>query len=78
MNYCKSIIFYDTFSPATQPNLWSKEIFKRLYDSIESKSILVTYCSKDSVKQALREVGFIVKRLSDPAGKRDIVEARKL
>lgn len=76
--YCKSVIFYDTFSPATQPHLWDKEIFKRLYNSIESKSILVTYCSKGTVKEALREAGFTVKRLSGPAGKRHIVQASKL
>ncbi len=76
-SYCKSIIFYDTFSPATQPQLWSKEIFKKFYDFIKKESTLLTYCSKGTVKQALRESGFIVKRLEGPLGKRHIVQATK-
>lgn len=71
------IIYYDTFSPATQPGLWDTEIFRKLHDAIPAESMLVTYCSKGTVKQNLRAAGFTVKRLSGPAGKRHIILAGK-
>jgi hypothetical protein len=39
--------------------------------------ILVTYCVKGIVKQALREVGFTLKRLPGPPGKREMLRATK-
>ena len=37
----------------------------------------VTYCVKGIVKQALREVGFSLKRLPGPPGKREMLRAGK-
>lgn len=71
------IIYYDTFSPATQPGLWETAIFRRFHDAIPAESMLVTYCSKGTVKENLREAGFTVKRRPGPAGKRHIVIADK-
>lgn len=72
-----TIIFYDTFSPDTQPELWSESIFHQFYENIPIGSILVTYCSKGTVKQALRNVGFTVSRLPGANGKRHMVRAEK-
>ena len=69
------VVFYDTFSPATQPQLWSKDIFCKIADNVAHGSILTTYCSKGIVKQALRDAGFTVERLAGPPGKRHIVRA---
>jgi Protein of unknown function (DUF752). len=38
---------------------------------------LVTYCSKGIVKQAIRNAGFALERLSGPKGKRHIIRAYK-
>jgi tRNA U34 5-methylaminomethyl-2-thiouridine-forming methyltransferase MnmC len=70
-----SVIMYDTFSPATQPQLWDVEIFQKIAQNAAAGSILTTYCSKGTVKQALREAGFQLQRLSGPAGKRHILRA---
>lgn len=72
------IIYYDAFSPETQPELWSEEIFSYLFKVLKKGGCLVTYSSKGIVKRALREVGFEVKRLSGPKGKKHIVRATKL
>ncbi|MEG0518558.1 MAG: tRNA (5-methylaminomethyl-2-thiouridine)(34)-methyltransferase MnmD [Bacteroidales bacterium] len=72
-----AIIFYDTFSPDTQPELWDESIFRQLYNQIPTGSALVTYCSKGTVKQALRNAGFIVRRLHGANGKRHMVRASK-
>jgi tRNA U34 5-methylaminomethyl-2-thiouridine-forming methyltransferase MnmC len=71
------VIFYDAFSPETQPELWTRELFTKLFHSLNSPGILSTYSSKGTVKQALRSAGFIVNRLPGPQGKRHILYAYK-
>ena len=73
-----NIICFDAFSPNTQPELWTKEIFHKLYNSLKIGGILVTYSSKGIVKQALRESGFEVCRLPGPKGKRHIIRATRV
>ena len=68
-----SAIFYDTFSPATQPELWDEKIFRAIACGCASGSILTTYCSKGTVKQAIRNAGFNLERLDGPPGKRHIL-----
>lgn len=72
-----AIIFYDTFSPDTQPELWDESIFRQFCNQIPAGSALVTYCSKGTVKQALRNAGFTVRRLHGANGKRHMVRAEK-
>ncbi len=68
-----AVIFYDTFSPATQPELWDEAIFRNIAAGCAPSSVLVTYCSKGTVKQALRNAGFTLERLAGPPGKRHIL-----
>ena len=68
-----AMVFYDTFSPATQPELWGEEIFRSIAQGCASGSVLTTYCSKGTVKQALRNAGFTLERLAGPPGKRHIL-----
>ena len=68
-----AVVFYDTFSPATQPELWNEAIFRNIAAGCPAGSVLVTYCSKGTVKQALRAAGFTLERLAGPPGKRHIL-----
>ena len=68
-----AVIFYDTFSPATQLHLWDERIFHKITTGCPAGSVLVTYCSKGTVKQALRGAGFTLERLAGPPGKRHIL-----
>jgi len=72
------LIYFDAFGPDVQPDLWTEDIFMRMYQSLKPNGILVTYSSKGIVKRALRSVGFTVKRLAGPKGKRHILRASKL
>ena len=72
------LIYFDAFGPDVQPDLWTEDIFMRMYESLKPNGILVTYSSKGIVKRALRSVGFTVKRLAGPKGKRHILRASKL
>ncbi|MDO8896299.1 MAG: MnmC family methyltransferase, partial [Bacteroidales bacterium] len=69
------LIYFDAFSPETQPALWSEVIFKKLFESLKPLGILVTYSSKGIVKKALRDAGFLVERLKGPPGKRHVLRA---
>ena len=71
------VVFYDAFSPEKQPELWSKEIFEKIYNAMNLGGVLTTYCAKGIVKRALKEVGFKVEVIPGPPGKRHIVRARK-
>jgi len=72
------LVYFDAFAPDIQPELWSEDVFKYLFQKINSNGILVTYSAKGIVKQALRKAGFFVKRLPGPQGKRHIVRAEKI
>ena len=71
------LVFYDAFSPETQPELWTEEIFLRIHNGMASRGILVTYCCKGTVKRALRNAGFKVFRIPGPPGKREMIRAEK-
>ena len=72
------LIYFDAFAPEKQPELWTEEIFTKLYEATNQNGILVTYSAKGIVKQALRDAGFFVKRLPGPKGKRHMVRAVKV
>jgi len=52
--------FYDFFSPASHPWLWTYELFKRVFYFAHPKSRLVTYSSATCVKAALAAAGWFV------------------
>ncbi len=71
-------IFFDAFSPEVQPELWSQEMFEKLYPSLVPGGMLVTYCSKSVVRRAMTAAGFSVQKIPGPWGKREMVRAIKL
>jgi len=71
------LIYFDAFSPETQPELWTEEIFTRLYASLAPDGILVTYCCKGTVKRAMKAAGFSIEKLPGPPGKREFLRATK-
>ncbi|HET8573662.1 MAG TPA: tRNA (5-methylaminomethyl-2-thiouridine)(34)-methyltransferase MnmD [Edaphocola sp.] len=71
------LIYFDAFSPDKAPDLWTREIFQKLYHMCAPKGILVTYCAKGSVKRQLKATGFIVEALNGALGKREMTRAIK-
>lgn len=69
------IIYYDAFAPSAQPQLWTADVFKKLYSMMNSGGVLVTYCSKGDVRRAMQAAGFIVEKIQGPPGKREMVRA---
>ena len=72
------LIYFDAFGARVQPQLWTEEIFQKMYTALKEDGILVTYSAKGSVRRAMQAVGFIVERLPGPPGKREMLRARKL
>ena len=72
-----NLIYFDTFSPEKQPELWKLPIFEKLFSRMSSNGILVTYCAKGYVRRNLQAAGFIVERLPGPPGKREMIRATK-
>ena len=71
------IIFFDAFAPEKQPEMWTQEIFDKIYSVSSENAILTTYCAKGVVRRMLQAAGFVVERLPGPPGKREILRARK-
>ena len=71
------LIYFDAFGYRVQPELWSTDIFRKMYKSLKSKGTLVTYAAKGVVKRSLIEVGFKVEKLPGPPGKREMFRATK-
>lgn len=71
------LIYFDAFGARVQPELWTEDIFKIMYESLKKGGILVTYSAKGSVRRAMQAVGFSVERLPGPPGKREMLRAKK-
>ena len=71
------LVYYDAFAPRVQPELWTEEIFTKVFDAMNVGAVLVTYCAKGSVKRALKTVGLKVESLEGPPGKREMTRAEK-
>lgn len=71
------IIYFDAFGPRVQPEMWTAEVFLKLYSSLNANGILVTYCAKGEVKRTLKSCGFYVETLPGPPGKREMIRAIK-
>jgi tRNA U34 5-methylaminomethyl-2-thiouridine-forming methyltransferase MnmC len=71
------LIYFDAFGYRVQPELWSTEIFKIMFDALKPKGILTTYAARGVVKRSMQEVGFIVKKVPGAPGKREMMIAIK-
>lgn len=71
------IVYFDAFSPETQEELWTQNIFEKIYRNMNKGGILLTYSAKGIVKQNLRKAGFTVKRQKGFGTKHHMIEAIK-
>lgn len=71
------LIYFDAFGARVQPELWTEDIFLKMYQALKTNGVLVTYAAKGSVRRAMQAVGFTVERLPGPPGKREMLRAIK-
>ncbi len=71
------LIYFDAFAPDKQNEVWTLEIFCKLYETLNLGGLLTTYCAKGVVKRMLKQAGFLVKTVPGPPGKREMTIAIK-
>ena len=71
------LIYFDAFSPDTQPERWTMENLRKIINNLTDNGIFVTYCCKGILKQNLRNLGMNVRRMPGPKGKRHVIRATK-
>ncbi|MCM8610764.1 tRNA (5-methylaminomethyl-2-thiouridine)(34)-methyltransferase MnmD [Accumulibacter sp.] len=71
------LVYHDAFSPAVQPELWTRDVFAKLAGCMSPGAVLVTYCAKGEVRRHMRSVGLTVEKLPGPPGKREMTRARQ-
>lgn len=71
------LVYFDAFGPGTQPELWTKQIFARIYDAMSSGGVLTTYSCKGDVRRSMMALGFNVAQVGGPPGKRSMLVAIK-
>lgn len=53
-------VFFDPFSPAKVPDMWSSEFFKKVFDNMNAGGKLSTYSYARFVRDNMRKAGFEV------------------
>ncbi|MBL7950101.1 MAG: tRNA (5-methylaminomethyl-2-thiouridine)(34)-methyltransferase MnmD [Flavobacteriales bacterium] len=71
------VIYFDAFGPPTQPDMWTSDVFRRMYTALRPGGVLVTYCAKGEVRRTMQAAGFTVERLPGPPGKREMLRGKK-
>jgi tRNA U34 5-methylaminomethyl-2-thiouridine-forming methyltransferase MnmC len=71
------VVYMDAFAPDKQPELWDSSVFRKLFDCLTPGGLLTTYSAKGSVRRTMQAVGFDVKKLPGPPGKRQMLQALK-
>jgi tRNA U34 5-methylaminomethyl-2-thiouridine-forming methyltransferase MnmC len=69
------VVYFDAFGPDKQPEMWTYDVFKKIFEVIADNGILVTYSAKGEVKRTLKACGFNIFLLPGPIGKRQMIRA---
>lgn len=72
-----NLVYFDCFGARVQPDLWEKELFQMVADTMAAGGLLTTYSSKGSVRRILKELNFTVEKKIGPPGKREMINATK-
>ncbi len=72
-----NLVYFDAFAPGKHPDLWTKEVFSKIFDHCMPGTVFVTYCAMGKVRRNLTETGFEVERIPGPPGKREMLRAVK-
>ena len=50
------VVYFDAFAPEKQPDMWSAEIFARIYEAMRTGGVLTTYCAKGASRRLCRRL----------------------
>jgi tRNA U34 5-methylaminomethyl-2-thiouridine-forming methyltransferase MnmC len=72
-----NVVYFDAFAPDKQPEIWTPEIFRKVYNIISPGGLLVTYSAKGEVRRQMAACGLEMERLPGPPGKNEMLRAIK-
>jgi tRNA U34 5-methylaminomethyl-2-thiouridine-forming methyltransferase MnmC len=73
-----NLVYFDAFAPEKQPEMWTIDVFNKIFSLCDSGAVLTTYCAKGVVRRMLQNEGFKMERLPGPPGKREILRGIKV
>lgn len=73
-----NLVYYDAFGPKTQGEMWDKSCFEKITPHVSKNGLLVTYCAQGAFRRILASLGWEVKKIPGPPGKREMVIAIKI
>lgn len=73
-----NITYFDAFGPDKQPEMWTPEIFGKIFDNTRPGGIFVTYSAKGEVRRQLQNTGYTIERLPGPPGKNEMLRGIKI
>ena len=72
-------VYFDPFSPESNPELWTAEVFEVAASGLRPGGLLTSYCVKSSVRKALQQCGLQVRKMAGPVGgKREVLVAQRV
>jgi tRNA U34 5-methylaminomethyl-2-thiouridine-forming methyltransferase MnmC len=71
------LCYFDAFAPDIQPELWTQQIFSKIFHALIPGGLLLTYSCKGEVRRNMKACGFQVEKLPGPPGKREYLRAQK-
>lgn len=72
-----NLVYFDAFEPETQPELWTDDVFTKLFGLMADGGVLTTYCCKGYVRRNMIAAGFVVEKVPGPPGKREMIIAHR-
>lgn len=63
------VIYFDAFGPDKQPEMWTPDIFQKIYRATSPNGIFVTYSAKGDVRRSLIASGYFMEKVPGPPGK---------
>lgn len=73
-----NFVFFDAFSPEANPELWTAEVFEKVFEASSEDVVLTSYCAASSARAAMAKAGFYLARTRGALGKREMTIAAKM
>jgi tRNA U34 5-methylaminomethyl-2-thiouridine-forming methyltransferase MnmC len=71
------VVYFDAFAPSKQPEMWTIDLFTKVFQAMNMGGVLTTYSSAGFVKRNLKAAGFRLEHPAGPNGKREMTVAFK-
>lgn len=72
------LVYYDAFAPSKQPEMWEIAPLKHIFEMMEEAGIFVTYCAAGQFKRNMKQLGFVLEKLSGANGKKEMTRAIRI